>query len=293
MNESIAILESMGFDQSLCLDALNRFNGNLDRTIDFLLGGGGDTTNNNDSNAYHRQTTATRIIHSEISQYSDPKGRSACTSIALEMAGGVLDRLHRSSHSEASAEECIDSSFLSESIHNGLDIYAELQRSNSSGVEHLSVEEFLQMSAPLQKFQCLKLLPNSPRQGILSSSTDSPVGLESILSQCQSDVSTPSYVAVVITKPPETVLVVLPSLTSTATSTIEKNYALLDSHPRPNQLTPHNPSGSYAIFHSDLPSLVRSLKEIFPVVDLGSDVNEMMAMMYNSFDVYPFVYSSE
>jgi hypothetical protein len=119
------------------------------------------------------------------------------------------------------------------------------------------------------------------------------MGFESILSQCQTDGTTQPYVAVIITKPPETVLVLLPSLASKAISANHQSFVLLDSHPRPNQLTPHNPSGSYALFHSNLPSLVRSLEEIFPVVDLGSDVNEMMVMMYNSFDVYPFVYSTE
>ncbi|KAL7522471.1 hypothetical protein ACHAWX_007164 [Stephanocyclus meneghinianus] len=290
IDERVATLISMGFDQSLSLAALNRFNGNLDRAIDFLLRGGGDTINNNYAGG---DVSTTSIIHSEISQYSDPTGRSACTSIALTMACGALSRLRRTGNVDVSLENAIDYSFLCEAINDGILTYAELQRKSNSGVEHVSVEEFLQISSPLQKFQCLKLLPNSPRQGILTFSTDNPMGFESILSQCQTDGTTQDYVAVVITKPPETVLVLLPSFAPTATSTTQQLYVLLDSHPRPNQLTPHNPSGSYALFHSNLPSLVRSLEDIFPVVDLGSDVNEMMVMMYNSFDVYPFVYSSQ
>jgi hypothetical protein len=36
--------------------------------------------------------------------------------------------------------------------------------------------------------------------------------------------------------------------------------------------------------------LVQSLEAIYPVTELGSDVPEMMQMMYNSFDVYPLTW---
>jgi hypothetical protein len=115
------------------------------------------------------------------------------------------------------------------------------------------------------------------------------MGLESTLSQCQLDaMDKQSYIAVVITKPPETVLVLIPPASSHSSSSSSHPYVLLDSHPRPQQLSPHYPTGSYALHHSSLRDLVTSLQQIFPVVELGSDVPEMMAMMYNSFDAYPF-----
>ena len=110
-----------------------------------------------------------------------------------------------------------------------------------------------------------------------------------ILTQCQLDAPDKwSYIACVVTKPPETVLVLLrpPNGNASPSST---SYVLLDSHPRPNCM-PHRPNGSYALFHTSLDGLVGSLKKIFPVTNLGSDVPEMMAVMYNSFDVYPFQY---
>lgn len=139
-----------------------------------------------------------------------------------------------------------------------------------------------QTSATSTLFSSLQLLEHSPRQGVLSSGMNHPLGLETLLSQCQADNTNPeSYLAVIITKPPETVTVLLPPSPSL-------HYILLDFHPRPNQLSPHFPAGSYALFHPNLNSLVTSLKHFFPVTELGNDIPEMMAMMYNSFDAYPF-----
>ena len=272
-------LISMGFNEAQANNALTECGGNVESAIDFLLNGG--VSSNITDNSVRSASTNTTIVTSEISQYSSNSGRSACTSIALTLASRALLKLQNKTDS---AENVISSSVLSDSVREGLRTYDELQ-ANSRGVEHMSVEEILQIDIPRSPFSSIKLLPNSPRQGILSSSSHNPMGLQSILSGCQNDASnSQSYIAVVITKPPETVLVLLPSV-SDAT---QQRYVLLDSHPRPNNFAPYYPTGSFALFHSDLHSLVRSLNEIFPSVDLGRDVNEMMAMMYNSFDVYPF-----
>lgn len=284
-NEATSSLVSMGFDESQAQTALSTCSGNLDRAIDFLLGGGGATAAVNYNDNTCTPATDRTIVHSEVSQYSSLSSRSACTSIALCFATRALSELKIRTDNEL--KNIISSSFLNETILQGMQSYDELQKNHNLSVEHLSVEEILQLSTGSKElFTTMKLLPQSPRQGVLSSSTDNPMGLQSTLSACRSDASNEqSYIAVVITKPPETILVILPPLNAT---TAHQNYVLLDSHPRPSNFTPHHPPGSYALFHSDLQGLVRSLEEIFPVVDLGSDVNEMMAMMYNSFDVYPF-----
>lgn len=167
------------------------------------------------------------------------------------------------------------------------------------GVEHSSVEEFLRAckhdsssgnesdaddrnntnNASKNIISTLQQI-GEPNLGILSNSTDHPLGLEAILYHCQDQ---QSYIAAVVTKPPETVLVLLPPHSSSSASYI----FLLDSHPRPHQLSPHYPAGSYALIHPTLAGLVASLKEIFPVMDLGDDVPEMMSMMYNSFECTP------
>ena len=281
--DAASTLVSMGFNEAQARDALTECGGNVESAIDFLLNGGAATPNLTSNSASSTSTDKT-IVMAEISQYSSNFGRSACTSIALTLASRALSELQNTTDP---AENVINSLVLSESIMEGLRTYEELLANSSSGVEHMSVEEILQINIPRSPFSSMELLSNSPRQGILSPSSDNPMGLQSILSCCQNDASnSQSYIAVVITKPPETVLVLLPPVSGAA----QQRYVLLDSHPRPNNFAPYYPSGSFALFHSNMQSLVRSLNQIFPLVDLGSDVNEMMAMMYNSFDVYPFEY---
>ena len=281
-DESISLIMSMGFDSSQVQQALLICGGNVERAVECLLsgnmkigGGGGTTTINNNSQL--------SIVQSDISQYSNPLvGRSACTAIALTLAYNCnINSQH------ASPESVIDSTLLSKSINDGIHLYSELCTNNSSGVEHSSVEDILAASSGRDNviISSLKLLSNSPRQGLLSNSSSNQMGLESLLTQCQLD-SSDSYIAVIITKPPETILVILPNQHA-ATNTNAK-FILIDSHPRPQQLAPHFPTGSYALFHPTLSSLVSSLKEIFPITELGDGIPELMQMMYNSFDVYPF-----
>ena len=327
-DENIAMLMSMGFDQDQSLAALTSC-GSLERAIDFLLSGGGAAVgggassisgsghNNNNVAAGQSGQSDDNVgaVHSELSQYSDALGRSACTSIALTMACNVLNATATDNRNpdDDDDDDIIDSAFLSNSIREGIQMYSDIKSKSSGGAEHSSVEELLNAcnsnngnngagsgsgnvnSTSVKIASSMKQFDHSPRQGILSNSPDNPMGLETILSQCREDAANrQSHIAVVITKPPETVLVILPPPIEIghyhSSSSQTSSYILLDSHPRPQQLSPHRPSGSYALFHPSLASLVASVKQIFPVTDLGSDVPEMMAMMYNTFDVYPFQY---
>ena len=313
-DNDIAMLMSMGFDLTQSQHALSENGGNLERSIDYLLSGGGGSvggtisTDNNVGNAGNDSrdnSGTTTIVQSFVSQYSDPLGRSACTCIALTMAQNFLKSHTNDMNKESAAEqrahnvqEIIDSAFLDKSIYEGIQNYAMLGGgcTNTNSGDHSSVDELLSKdsAATSPLFLSMQVLENSPRQGILDSHSSSvdlhnnPMGLSALLGQCQGGVSsshalsTP-YIAAVITKPPETVLVLLPL------SSANLPYVLLDSHPRPNQLSPHYPHGAYGLFHPSMTSLVSSLKQIFPVTELGNDVPEMMAMMYNSFDVYPFL----
>jgi len=277
-DESIGMLMSMGFSRDQSSQALIECGGHVENAINLLLSGIG--SNNDTAQQHHNNndSSSVQVVHSDISQYSDSLGRSACTMIALSMAHRFL----LSNSNNNNPQSVISSTFLSVSIQEGIQLYNSI-RNNANGVEHTSVEELISAclaqdeSAAKSIISSLKLFNSSPRQGILSNQSENPLGLDIILSQCQADAIDDTYIAVVITKSPETILVLLPPASSSSC------YILLDSHPRPPIMT-----GSYALLHPTLSSLVESIKQIFPVTDLGDGVSEMMSMMYNSFDVYPF-----
>ena len=289
VESKLAMLMSMGFDRDQSIDALDSCGGNIENAIDRLLSGGtvggvggiagiarqgGGNNNAND---------IIDCIHCEMSQYSDAShGRSACTAIALVLASKLLYSIAATSNTP---EDIIDSDFLCNGIKDGIRLYSAIiiDGRKSDGVEHTTVEEILQAcendgsssssSSSEDYVSIVSTLKQTdePRQGILSNSSVHPFGLESILHSCQDK---ETYIAVVITKPPETVLVLLPPHCATSPT-----YILLDSHPRPQQLLPHAPSGSYALVHSTLAGIVGSLKQIFPLSELGDDVPEMVTVM--------------
>jgi len=310
-DESLSLLMSMGFDSTQVQQALQIGGGNVERAVECLLGDNnrstsvviGNTSRTSSGNVttiskYADDYSQLPLVESEISQYSNVLGTSACTAIALTLVHNCLSQLI----CNKDAETVIDSTLLTTSVIEGIQLYNELKSNNNGdGAEHASVEELMAacLSSGKSIISTLKLFPNSPRQGILSSSTsyNKHMGIEALLAQCQIDATTSAdatepYIAVVITKPPETVLVILPNNIASSTNTNSK-FILIDSHPRPQQLAPHFPTGSYALFHPTLSSLVTSLQEIFLVTELGDGVPELMQMMYNSFDIYPFHQSRE
>ena len=274
----LVTLTSMGFDLDVARSALVACNGDVERAIEYCLGGGGgipapDATA---ASAAGGGGTGTLIRASDVSQYTfGSDGRSACTCIALQYAERFLQATSQSAQASAtSADAIIGESFLSEGLNRGVDLYKAIKAGGSTSVEHMSAEEVLGNVHGKQAFASLKL--DAPvRQGVLSSDPSSPLGMQAVLAGCQSD---SHWVAVVITKSPETVVVALPPSSPHSAS----QYALLDSHPRPHL----GADGSYAMAHDNMGSLVRTLYEIFPFTDLGNDVGEMMQMMYNSFDAY-------
>lgn len=191
---------------------------------------------------------ATSFIQADISQYSVDSGRSACTCIALTGATMHL------------REPEVSREMLRNMVLQGVSAYQQMSRA----VEHMSAEEVLNQQSPHFPLQIL----GGVRQGILSNDTDHPMGLKLLLQACQGE----GAQVVLITKTPETVVVGL-----------SPQFVLIDSHPRP-QLGAEN---AYAKTHSSLDDLVMCLQAIFPPTELGPDIPEMMAMMYNSFDLYP------
>lgn len=256
-DDKFAQLTAMGFEAVKVHETLNAVNGNLDQAVHVLLGGA--------ILPQQQQPKSSSLIHCAKSQYSVENGRSACTCIALMGAALLL----------LSGETSVSSELLENMIDMGVAAYQQLPVSGTN-VEHLSAEEVLQSKA-IEEFRLLVLMEGGVRQGVLSGQANHPLGLGAILQEC---LSPDTWVAALITKPPETVVVLLPPR-----SQASGEYILLDSHPRPGLS-----HGSYARIHASLEDLVQSLQAIYPVTELGNDIPEMMAMMYNSFDVYPLTW---
>jgi hypothetical protein len=270
IESDVSQLTAMGFSEASAREALSSANGNIETAVNCLLGvdtafapvaapaaEAPPTTMRTDS----MEQKAGGILTCPISQYSVENGRSACTCIALAAATQFLKNPN------------VNSEFLQNMIQQGVDSYQIL--SSVSAVEHLSAEEVLQKDQG-QLFP-LKSLGGGIRQGILSNDRNHPLGLESLLQGIRQE-ETKEWMVVLITKPPETVLVCLPP-----DSLSPSSYWLIDSHPRSHL----GAESAYAKLHDSLSSLVLSLEAIFPCTELGPDIPEMMAMMYNSFDMYP------
>jgi hypothetical protein len=259
MNDALLQLSAMGFDESQSQLAISHTNGNLEKALEFLLNGGVDNNTNTNNNT---NTINDALIQCGVSQYSLQNGRSACTCIAL--LGAVLFL-----QSEANQ---VTPAMLERMIHQGVQIYEKIASVMEGEVEHLSVDEVLQEQVP--EFERL-WLQGGARQGVLGTSPD--LGLKSILQACQYECPN-RWMSVVVTKTPETVVVFLSP----------EHYVLMDSHPRP----PFT-ENAHAYTFDSLDELVTKLQGIFPHADLGPDVPEVMAMMYNSFDMYPLVLRAE
>ena len=220
-DDSIGMLISMGFSRDQSSQALIECGGDVENAINLLLsagevgGGNADVSNTNNDilqQQHHNNddsSSSVQVVHSDISQYSDSLGRSACTMIALTMAYKYL-----SNTSNNNPQSVISSTFLSDSIQEGIQLYNSI-RNNANGVEHTSVEELIsaclaqdESSAAKSIISSLNQFDSSPRQGLLSNQPENPLGLGAVLSQCQQDaIDSHSYIAVVITKSPETILV--------------------------------------------------------------------------------------
>lgn len=284
----IAQLTAMGFPLQDAKEALQITSGDLEMAVNHLLSGGAATAAATGTSfmiappaeppsipgTTDMAAKAGGVLRGSTSQYSVPEGRSACTCIALTGASMFLQ------------DPNVTSDFLDQMIAEGVQNYRRLSSSvDSSSVEHLSAEEVLQKDSGEHKVFPLETV-GGIRQGILSHQMNHPLGMKALLEgirhelalQPGFDKNDDQWTCILITKTPETIFICFPP-----DSVSPSSYWLIDSHPRP-QL---GLGTSYAKIHPSLDGLVMSLHAIFPPTDLGSDVPEMMTMMYNSFDLYP------
>ena len=278
----------MGFDSSQAQEALTVCNGDMERAVGYLFA---EPSSSSDPPAFATASISSsnsqqqhhyQDVVASISQYSLDQGRSACTCIALTAAHKFLT---------SSTVSAVTPHWLESSITEGVATYQKLQNQSSS-VEHMSAEEVLGLAATFSSqeapcFSKLQLTPGGIRQGILSNTpSNSEMGLFPLLTACHQEAPRDKWLAVLITKTPETVLACLPPTSTTATT---NSYMIIDSHPRPGVVSSN---GAYARIVPSLHDLIHHLETILPATELGPDIPEMMAMMYNSFDLYPLILKS-
>jgi hypothetical protein len=298
-DDALSQLISMGFDSHASSDALQLTAGNMEQAVNYLLS---DPTSNSSSlpnetpssssSSSTHQTPPNAASNSilrqgTIHQYNVENGKSACTCMALWGAQTFLQQiLSNTNTDDPSTISFINAEFLDDMVRNGSQLYSQYSRMrrqqhqpyDNDTVEHTSVEELLLPSSNL--FPYLQMNGSCARQGLLQGDEEAmshhPLGLYHMLTSCQQD--TTEWTCVLLTKPPETILICLPPSSSSSLP-----FLLLDSHCRPTQNIPN----AYCQFHATLADLIHTIQILFPYTDLGPDVPELMQCMYNSFDLYP------
>jgi UBA/TS-N domain len=278
-------LLAMGFEESAARVALHETAGNVEQAIHALLLQGNSSSSATPTvsvaplGILDDSSGSIRTFYGTTSQYQVENGKSACTFMALSAARSFLQQ--PPSHVD---NETAMANFLDEMVLHGSLLYQQwmLQQQALSQTsqqqqqqQHTSPEEALQSGY----FDDLCLREGGIRQGTLWPRHN----WHALLTECQ---STTDWVCVVITKPPETVLVCLPPLSLSDKETSLHCYYLMDSHPRPT--LGNNNNAAYARCHETLEQLIASLQILFPAVPLdGDEYGEVMAALYNSFDLYP------
>jgi hypothetical protein len=141
-----------------------------------------------------------------------------------------------------------------------------------SGISHLSVEECLQYKKDL--FPNMKLIDN------FQGATSAPNCFEDLIKRVrESSHDLNKHIAVVITKPPETVLLILSPLALKESP----KFGVFDSHPRP-QL---GLTGSYLLSSSDSAEITSHLRALFPCGSSRS-LTSLWEEMYSAYEASVF-----
>ena len=193
-----------------------------------------------------------RVLRSSLSQYDGAlgaAGSSACTAIAVHAAATLLPIL------DGGAAPSVGD--LDAAVRAGAATAAQ-----SPGA-HLDYATAWALSGLGSKLQPLNLGAES--QGLLTT----PGSLEDLCAEARARTPSPSFVAVVFTKPPETVCFFLPPPDGSS-------FFLFDSHPRPGVPVAH------LARYADLASLLGHVRELFP--PLPDDGEGFAVMQYNMFE---------
>lgn len=252
--DPLAELLELGFEASQCASALQRCGGSRDAAIELLLSG--DVPS--DANG-HCSSSNERVTQLEVSQYTlTDRSSSACTSIAWTFIAEALEALER-------GDTFDNNDRLTGILLEGVSSFESV--SSISGGAHLSVEEFVNL-LPTDK-NCKMC---GPSQQNIFSEINVRDFLNSVSNNSKIDSSRP--IGVVITKPPETIAVLIS----------RGSFFFFDSHSRP-QL---GIEGAYLVECDGIEGLVHRILLVFHTMECSGD--DMIDMMYNLFEGTTFQY---
>jgi hypothetical protein len=203
----------------------------------------------------------------EISQYTfQEMGSSACTSIAFAALATILERFDNK-------VTVNDATFLSDAIISGVTNYSDAMNGSDVTV-HSSADELWERSSGCLLQQQISKIGES-FQGLLTEEN----AFQKMISKVKEmrDIDPEKHIGIIITKPPETVCIIIPPINSQISSA----NAFFDSHSRPEYMI----NGSYLVTSNNVDSILFRLNLIFPPNAIDFDVNDTyMRMLYTSFE---------
>ena len=269
----------MGFSRLDAVRALELSGGNKEMAIDKLLSGSLDVPH--ESVQLRTEGINETMTTLCVSQYTFSElGSSACTSIAFSAMVALLKILNTGS-------DQIEDAVITESILSGVTNHTNYNESS----QHISAEEYFDRSPDIQS-KIIKIC--EPLQGLL---TDD-VPFRNLMVRAQDAVAAlaggvagggvgglnAEYIGIIITKPPETVCIIIPSssvATAVDAEALKQQYIFFDSHSRPQ----FGIDGSYFVKSDNIESVLLRLNTIFPCPTLDFDEGDTyMKMLYTSFE---------
>ncbi len=194
-----------------------------------------------------------------VSQYTFCEGTSACTVIAATALQQLLSKLNDNKANE------VDENLLTDAIMTGVNHFQQIAQETGSN-QHLSVE----VLSP-------QIMGNLQFKGFIQGMTSDFNCFDILFGQARSVADGPGYIGLIITKPPETICMILPPKNAPAGGAI---YSLFDSHARPQM----GYNGAYYISTATEGDIVRHLKKLFPALEFDEDATEFQ-LMYNMVEV--------
>ena len=202
------------------------------------------------------------IARATCSQFAIEGGRSACTSICLYAAAQLLDRV-------SETPSCITTSVLDGYLQYGTMLYSDLYLQHG---DHTSVDDL--WNHPLYS----DIVQPLQRRTVISG-TSSQRSYQECLGEarCYAHCHDEKSVAVILTKPPETVLIICKDVRHGAP------WFIFDSHGHQFD----NPKKAFVMHYSSLETAAAALHEKFPnIKGLGDTLH---AQQMNMFEAHAIV----